>query len=459
MRIAPMRVLVQLRPAATHPPAAAAGERRTEAAGARLASLGTESMGGLPTAFSLDATYDPVAVPTPVAEEPGADRFSLTAPRRFLTEPDAATDVVRGSVPDGVGQQSALAELSAHPDVVGVFADPVIESSLVCPGDAPVGAAKDVAAALGVAALQRKGLDGTGVTVAVVDSGVNVAHLQSKGQQPKLNANKSWSPKGVPTKPGKHPVDHGTMCAFDVGIGAPKATVLDYALLLSSRQGKTAMSGLLSDAIAAYSTLLQLVSGMPANRRALVVNNSWGMFSPNWDFPVRHPGNYSDNPTHPFNVIVASLEAAGADILFAAGNCGRDCPDGRCEFRARPICGANSHPAVISVAGVDVKRRRVGYSSQGPGRLAAEKPDLAAYTHFKGSGVYPADGGTSAACPVLAGLVAAVRSKYPATKVKPAQLRRLLCKTASDLGKGGYDYDHGWGLPDSAALVKALEAL
>ena len=36
-----------------------------------------------------------------------------------------------------------------------------------------------------------------------------------------------------------------------------------------------------------------------------MVSNSWGMFDPAWDFPVGHPGNYSDNPNHPFNIIVA----------------------------------------------------------------------------------------------------------------------------------------------------------
>ena len=105
---------------------------------------------------------------------------------------------------------------------------------------------------------------------------------------------------------------------------------------------------------------------MRASRNALVISNSWGMFDPGWDFPAGHPGNYSDNPRHPFNVLVASLESAGADILFAAGNCGRDCQDGRCNFPRRPICGANSHGRVLSVAGIDTRRKRVGYSSQGP---------------------------------------------------------------------------------------------
>jgi subtilisin family serine protease len=247
------------------------------------------------------------------------------------------------------------------------------------------------------------------------------------------------------------------MCAFDVGIAAPRATLLDYAVLLSQTPGTTVMAGLLSDAVQAYGKLMQVIQAMPKKSRALVVTNSWGMFSPAWDFPVGHPGNYSDNPAHPFNIIVASLEAAGADILFAAGNCGRDCPDGRCNFgTTRPICGANSHPKVLSIAGIDVHKKRVGYSSQGPGRLSARKPDLSAYTHFKGSGVYAADGGTSAACPVAAGVVAAIRTKYPTSKLSPARLRTLLFKTAEDLGSAGFDEDHGWGAIDPAALIARL---
>ena len=442
-----MRVLIQLRPSL----AVRAGE-------VPPAGLTEESLGGLPAAVALDTAFAPVPIPTPVAEEPGADRFAYGVPRRWATGPRDVTHVVRGSIPDGVAQRSALAELGSHPDVVGVFSDPVIENTLVCPGDPAMGSAADVAAQTGAGALAAKGMDGRRVTLAVVDTGVNVSHLRAKGQHPKLDARRSWTPPGVTTKPGQHPVDHGTMCAFDTAITAPKATLVDYAVLLSRAQGQTVMSGLLSDAVVAYSKLRQVLDRIPAARRALVVSNSWGMFSPSWDFPVGHPGNYSDNPAHPFNVIVGSLEAAGADILFAAGNCGRDCPDSRCQFgKTRPICGASSHPSVISVAGVDVKRNRAGYSSQGPGRLTAQKPDMCGYTHFKGSDVYPADGGTSAACPVLAGFVAAVRSKYPATKLAPAQLRALLYKTAIDLGGSGFDYDYGWGVPDPSAFVSALE--
>jgi subtilisin family serine protease len=444
-----MRVLVQFRSSPTVHAATLSGEAMPSFADTTAAPI---------PGLIVDPAFTPVQVPTPRAAEPGASPYRYSPAVSFSMAPEGATYLLRGTVPDDPdGQRAALAEATARPEVVGVFADPAIATCLVCPGAPAVGGDQDVAAALGVKALADAGMDGYRVPVAVVDTGINLAHLESRGRNPKLSRQRSWTPAGVATRPGKHPVNHGTMCAYDVGIAAPKATLLDYAVLLSETPGETAMSGLLSDAVLAFSKLLGIAQGMAAGRRALVVTNSWGMFDPAWDFPVGHPGNYSDNPAHPFNVIVASLEAAGADILFAAGNCGRDCPDGRCGFGAtRPICGANSHPSVLSVAGVDTRKRRVGYSSQGPGRLDPDKPDLAAYTHFRGSGVYPADGGTSAACPVAAGVVAAVREQYPSSVLSPAELRALLCKTAEDLGGTGFDHDFGWGVIDGTALAATL---
>ena len=447
-----MRVLVQFRSS----PEVHAATLRGEAMPSFAATTAAPIAG-----LVIDPAYNPVQVPTPQADEPGASPYLYSPAVSFSTDPEQATYLVRGTLPDDPDRQRlVLAEATARPEVVGVFSDPVISTCLVCPGGPAVGNDQDVAAQLGVKALADAGLDGYRVPVVIVDTGINLAHLESKGRDPKFSRQRSWAPAGVATRAGQHPVGHGTMCAYDVGIAAPKATLVDHALLLSETPGETATSGLLSDAVLSYSRLLTMVQAMPAGRRSLVVNNSWGMFSPTWDFPVGHPGNYSDNPAHPFNVIVASLEAAGADILFAAGNCGRDCPDSRCRFgTARPICGANSHPSVLSVAGVDTRRRRVGYSSQGPGRLDPAKPDLSAYTHFKGSGVYPADGGTSAACPVAAGVVAAVREKYPSSVLSPAELRALLFKTAEDLGGTGFDHDFGWGVVDGVALTAALAGI
>lgn len=438
-----MRVLVQLRP--------------ESAMAASLAMAPTDAVASvqpLLPEIQLDAAYG--AVELPVVLTPSAGAMSLDRALAFSSEPEQAARLVRGEIPD---DPSAVTSLLSRPDVSGVFGDPVIETCLVCPGSPPVGSDKDVARLLDVAKLAAEGLDGSGVSVAIVDTGINVAHLQSRRQLGKLDASNSFTPAGVSTRPGQHPVHHGTMCAYDACIAAPAATLLDHAVLLSQTGGPTAMSGLLSDAILSYSRLLGLIRGLPPEQQKLVVNNSWGMFNPAWDFPPGHPGNFSHNPAHPFNIIVAALDSAGADVLFAAGNCGKDCPDGRCAFgTAAAIVGANSHPRVLSVAGVDVTRSRVGYSSQGPGTLSAQKPDISAYTHFTGSGALGnTDGGTSAACPVAAGVVAAVRTKYAASVISPAQLRSLIFKTAIDIGLTGFDHNHGWGLIDSMALVQAVD--
>jgi Subtilase family len=305
-----MRVLVQFRSSPAVHAATLRGEALPEFAAATAAPI---------PGLIIDPAYLPVQVPTPLAAEPGASPYRYSPAVSFSMAPEQATYLVRGTVPDDPdSQRVAVAEATARPEVVGVFSDPVIETCLVCPGDPAVGSDQDVAGLLGVKALADAGMDGYRVSVAIVDTGINLAHLESKGRDPKFSSRRSWTPAGVATKPGKHPVGHGTMCAYDVGIAAPKATLIDHALLLSQTPGETAMSGLLSDAVLAYAKLLGSIQAMTAGRRALVVNNSWGMFSPAWDFPVGHPGNYSDNPAHPFNVIVASLEAAGADILFAA---------------------------------------------------------------------------------------------------------------------------------------------
>lgn len=141
----------------------------------------------------------------------------------------------------------------------------------------------------------------------------------------------SWSPVSSVT-PGASPVDHGTMCAYDVMLAAPHALFLDYALLQSTRGGNSQMDGILSDAVQGFSRLLQLMLLPDDERqfRSMVVSNSWAMFNPSWDFPPGNPGRYADNRDHPFNVIVQSLSQAGADIVFAAGNCGLACPNDRC---------------------------------------------------------------------------------------------------------------------------------
>lgn len=80
------------------------------------------------------------------------------------------------------------------------------------------------------------------------------------------------------------------------------------------------------------------------------------------------------------------------------------------------------------------------------------KKQICAYTHSNGYGVYAADSGTSATCPVAAGVVASIRSQYSPAALTPSQLKNLMRRSADDLGMQGFDFDHGLGVIDTAAL-------
>jgi subtilisin family serine protease len=410
----------------------------------------------------FDPTFAPVPLPVPQAVPIDEATGLLTTANNYYAVANTRLDVnltVGNYIVRAVVDEDKIDNLRAANNVVEVYADVEIQPCLICPGSPPLGTAADVERLLCTAALHRSGMDGSGVLVAIVDTGVNMAYLNSKGKNPTFDAARSWVPRAG-LVPGSLPVGHGTMCAYDVCIAAPKCTLLDIALLQSSQPGFLAF---LSDAIRAYRHLIDVMNAprRPGDLRSLVVNNSWGMFHPSWDLPIGNPGNYSHNPNHPFNIIVGELEQAGADILFAAGNCGADCPDGRCQgVTTRPIYGANSHPKVLSVAGVDTTKARVGYSSIGPGSLTNNKPDISGYTHFSGSGVYAADGGTSAACPVVAGVVAAVRTVRPYNpgnaSTHPAAIRNLMTSTAQDLGVAGYDFMTGYGVVNGCLLQSRL---
>src|SRR5262245_21994148 len=217
-----MRVLIQMR---TSP-------QRQDAAtkGMTADVMGMDVHTAIP-GVTLDPSFPVVQVPgmRPVT---GGAMFSLHQPLQVSMDAAASTYLLRGTMPDAT-LSGAFAAAVGHPDVVGVFADPAIESCPVCPGDPPVGTDGDVATLLGSKALAAKGMDGSKVYLAIVDTGVNVAYLQTKGRHPKLVAGKSFTPAGVTTQPGIHPVNHGTMCAYDAGIMAPEANPLDCAVLLT----------------------------------------------------------------------------------------------------------------------------------------------------------------------------------------------------------------------------------
>jgi hypothetical protein len=329
-------------------------------------------------------------------------------------------------------------------DVQRVYADPEIGPfQPICPSG-PIGNDTDVRNKLNLVPLSAAGAQGTGVRIIVVDTGIDGSQINVVG---------GYNPIGG-VAPGTSSPDHGTMVAYDALIAAPNAMIFDYALLQS--QGNTWVA-FLSDAIRAFSEIMVDHLQMPGPKVAV---NSWGMYNTGSDAPVGNPQNYSRNPSHPFNQITSALVGSGVDVVFAAGNCGSTCPDGRCGINDRgpgnSIHGANSHPDVVTVSAVTVNDELLGYSSEGPGGLDAQKPDIAGFSHFAGSGVWPEDSGTSAACPVVAGVIAALRSTPQGRNLTPAQMKDYLTQHARRLSGTGHDFQYGWGIVDAGAALQAI---
>ena len=230
--------------------------------------------------------------------------------------------------------------------------------------------------------------------------------------------------------------------------------------------GEHTVSSTIGEMLRGYWALLWRWAIGDITQSALVVNNSWGIFHPSLDeYPPADPRRYIDNPNHPFRLYIRLLTAFGADVVFAAGNCGSGCPSAVClQLTAGMIMGANAYDEVLTLAGCDINDVRVCYSSQGPSiaGMPPQKPDITAYTQFLGSKTqrgprgFAPDTGTSTACAVASGCVAALRTLQPPTATSPAAMIGVLEATALPAGGAVPNYDYGYGIIRPVAAGRSL---
>lgn len=350
----------------------------------------------------------------------------------------APTYVVRARVDD----EAAMAELRKRPDVVEVWHDTAIAPFQTgacpippcdCSPGTPKGTIADVANYLGVSQVWAAGFRGTGIVVGVVDGGITA---QGRPVKPGETARRiprvigGWPTADWGTEASRWG-EHGNMCSTDILGMAPDAQLYDLRI-----SGAPNIPSTISRALQAYQWAIDQhkVNGTPH-----ILSNSWGIFQETWDT------TYARNPNHPFTRKVVEALDEGILVLFAAGNCGGTCPDGRCgadNGPGRSIWGANSHPRVMTVGAVNKNEEFVGYSSQGPGALDPNKPDFCSVTHF--SGYFTSDSGTSAATPILAGAVALLKQGKPAATQDT--IKAALKATAKDIGPAGFDQHSGSGI-------------
>lgn len=310
----------------------------------------------------------------------------------------------------------------------------------------------------------QKHLTGSGVNVVIVDQGLD-------GQALGSNYATGWSVNGIlpgtatldPTSPHRL---HAMMIANNVLKIAPDVRIFDLPMV--PPRITDIPDFFLHTADAAYQSVLDTVNLYRTNGQfpgPWVLVNAWAIYDTKSEVP---PGSYTNGPHHPFNKKTVELVNDGVDVVFCAGNCGQFCPDMRCGAPdigpGRSILGANSLDAVLSVGAVRSDSMWLGFSSEGPGQplLGNQKPDLCAASQFcDNSDAFATNGGTSAACALAAGIVAALRSNpardWSSGRVSPADLKQILNQTARKTDGPPWNRRTGNGILDAEAAFDQLE--
>lgn len=402
---------------------------------------------------SLEGLFVPKVNP----DDPGEEQAFLPIPGAAEIEGDLAAVAARLGIREirltaeeaetkslvaGRIKEPDLEAILEHPLVVLVHDNPEIRPMANCQPGHSDGVAADARSAIHPVL----GRTGAGVSVGICDTGVDERWVTS-------NIASGLSPNTVfPPGTDISVIPHGTMVAWNVRNIAPDSELLDYGVLKVTEPGLKVLLDTADDiyekAINAY-----LASGHPK-----ILCNSWGVVVPDKKLPGRMI-NYFDNPNHSFNrrvnQAVFPKRGKGMFVVFAAGNCGPDCPDSACGTNTK-IAGAAALGGVFTISAVDLTGDIMGYSSEGDSLMSAtqgDKPDFCSPSQFRGFfeeelNLKIPDGGTSTAAPVFAGGLATLVEAMP--HAHPLDVKLKLTETAVDPVPNATPPHHkryGWGLP------------
>ncbi|MEU9703004.1 type VII secretion-associated serine protease mycosin [Streptomyces sp. NPDC047981] len=274
---------------------------------------------------------------------------------------------------------------------------------------------------------------GEGITVAVLDTGVDAQHpdlvgsvlpgkdLVGFGAQ---RGDRAWARHG--TAMAGIIAGHGHGAGRQDGVLgiAPKAEILPVRVILEGADKSR------DKARKTRGTALAEGIRWAVDHGADVINLSLGD-----DSKSAHPDAGED-------AAVQYALAKGVSVVASAGNGGE---------KGDHISYPAAYPGVVAVTAVDRWGTRASFSTSrwyatvsAPGLdIVIADPDRRYYSGW----------GTSAAAAFVSGAVALVRSAHP--DLSPAQVKQLLIDTARNRPKGGRSDEKGYGTVDPAAAIEA----
>jgi thermitase len=253
---------------------------------------------------------------------------------------------------------------------------------------------------------------GSGVTIAILDSGVDAAH-------PDL---------AVRLVPGWNFYDNNSNTADVFGHGTKvagaAAAITDNGVGVASVAGQARILPIRITDTAGYAYWSTVAQGITyaADRGARVANVS---FAASGSSAVQSAAQY--------------MKGKGGLVFVSAGNQGT---------------GLTTAPtgSLITVSATDSTDVRTSWSNYGD-VVTLAAPGASIYSTVAG-GSYSAVSGTSFSAPIAAGVAALVMAAKPA--LTATEVEQVLTSTAVDLGSAGRDPYYGHGRIDAGAAVRAV---